>query len=136
MTKVERDLVPHEAISEDVERFAQQGLVVPEQGIEIPQDAEIDALIGLLSKPTEALTHEEYLDSIARRQEAVSKHLLRGGVETLRRFFERIRQRELRQPIRIDLSMIEVSGKLLSNLYLPGANLEKIIFTESDLNWF
>lgn len=101
--------------------------------LEIPQDSEIDQLIQLLSSPTQALTSEEYLDSIAKRQEAVSKHLLRGGVETLRRFFERIRQLETKQPIKIDLSMIEISGKILSGLYLPGANLEKLIFTGSDI---
>lgn len=87
----------------------------------------------MLSRPTQALTSEEYLESIAKRQEAVSKHLLRGGVDTLRRFFERIKQLEERRPLTIDLSMLEVSGRLLSGLYLPAANLEKLVFTESDL---
>lgn len=109
------------------------GLVLPHADIESLQDAEIDRLIEMLSRPTQALTADEYLDSIAKRQEAVSKHLLRGGVDTLRRFFERIRQLEDKQPIKIDLSMLEISGKLLSGLYLPGANLEKLIFTDSDL---
>src|SRR5258708_1142661 len=86
----------------------------PHADIEVPQDPEIETLIALLSRPTEALTRDEYLDSIAKRQEAVEQHLLRGGVETLRRFFERIRQMEDRQPVRMDLSMLEFSGRLLS----------------------
>ena len=105
----------------------------PNTDIVIPQEMELDELIGLLSRHTQALTADEYLESIAKRQEAVDKHLFRGGADTLRRFFERIRQLEEKQPIKIDLSMLEVSGKLLSGLYLPGANLEKLIFTESDL---
>jgi len=47
--------------------------------------------------------------------------------------FERIKQQETKQSIKIDLSMLEVSGRLLSGLYLPAANLEKLIYTESDL---
>lgn len=109
------------------------GLIVPHIGIERIDDAIIDSLIELLSKPTQALTPEEYLDSIAKRQKAVDQHLIRGGADTLRRFFERIRQLEKKQPIRIDLSMLELSGKLLSGLYLPGANLEKLIITETDI---
>lgn len=108
-------------------------LDLPRVDIEPLQDVEIERLIEVLSRPTQALTAEEYLDSMAKRQEAVSKHLLRGGVETLRRFFERIRQQEAKQPIKIDLSMLQISGRLLSGLYLPGANLEKLIFTESDI---
>lgn len=103
---------------------ANEGLVLPNTELEILPDAQLDSLIGLLSRPTQALTAEEYLDSIAKRQEAVSKHLLRVGVDTLRRFFERIKQLEAKQPVKIDLSMLEISGKLLSGLYLPGANLE------------
>lgn len=110
-----------------------EGLVPSELGLEIPADAEIDQLIDLLSRPTQGLSQEEYLESIAKRQEAVSQHLLRGGGETLRRFFEKVRQLEARRPVKLDLSMLEVSGKILSGLYLPGANLEKLIFTGSDL---
>lgn len=110
-----------------------EGLAIQHAEIEILQDIEINNLIELLSSPTQALTTEEYLGSIAKRQEAVSKHLLRGGVDTLRRFFERVRQLEGKQPIKIDLSMLQISGKLLSGLYLPGAYLEKLIFTDSDL---
>lgn len=109
------------------------GLVVPNAEIESLQDAEIDRLIEMLSRPTQALTADEYLQSMAKRQEAVDKHLLRGGAETLRRFFERVRHLEEKQPIKIDLSMLQISGKLLSGLYLPGANLGKLIFTDSDL---
>ena len=112
---------------------ANEGLAIPHTEIEIAQDAEIDNLIELLRRPTQALTAEEYVDSIAKRQEAVSKHLLRGGVDTLRRFFDRVRQLDEKQPIKIDLSMLEISGKLLSGLYLPAANLEKLIFTDSDI---
>lgn len=108
-------------------------LALPHTDIELLQDAEIDKLIELLSRPTQALTTEEYLESIARRQEAVNKHLFRGGSDTLRRFFERIRQLEGKQPIKLDLSMLEVSGRLLSGLYLPASNLEKLIFTDSDI---
>lgn len=104
-----------------------------EIGIDIPQDAEIDRLIQLFSKPTQALTHEEYRDSIRKRQDAVNKHLFRGGAETLRRFFERIRYLEERQSIKLDLSMLDVSDHILSGLYLPGANLEKLILTGSDI---
>jgi len=110
------------------------GLVLPHTDIEPLQDTEIDRLIELLGRPTQALTADEYLDSIAKRQEVVNNHLLRGGVDTLRRFFERIRHLEERKPIKIDLSMLEVSGRLLCGLYLPGANLEKLVFTESDLS--
>lgn len=109
-------------------------LDLPHAGIELLQDAEIDRLIVLLSRPTQALTAEEYVGNIEKRQEAVSKHLLRGGADTLRRFFERVRQLEEKQPIKIDLSMLEISGKLLSGLYLPAANLEKLVFTDSDLS--
>ena len=109
------------------------GLVLPHTDIEPLQDAEMDRLIEMLSRPTQALTTDEYSDSIAKRQYAVNQHLLRGGVETLRRFFERIRQLEEKQPVRIDLSMLEISGRLLSGLYLPGANLDKLIFTASDI---
>jgi uncharacterized protein YjbI with pentapeptide repeats len=93
----------------------------------------IDNLIDLLSRPTQGLTAGEYGESIAKRQEAVSKFLIRGGSETLRRFFDRIKELETTKPIKIDLSMLEISGKLLSGLYLPGANLEKLIFTDSDI---
>jgi len=109
------------------------GLVLPHTDIEPLQDAEIDRLIGMLSRPTQALTADEYLDSIAKRQEAVNKHLFRGGVDTLRKFFERIKQLEEKQSIKIDLSMLEISGRLLSGLYLPAGHLEKLIFTDSDL---
>jgi uncharacterized protein YjbI with pentapeptide repeats len=109
------------------------GLVLPNTGIEILQDEEIDKLIVMLSRPTQALTADENLQSMAKRQEAVDKHLLRGGVETLMRFFERIRQLEGKQPIKIDLSMLQISGRLLSGLYLPGANLQRLIFTDSDI---
>ena len=101
---------------------------LPQANIESLQDAEIDRLIVLLSRPTQALTAEEYSGNIEKRQEAVSKHLLRGGSDTLRRFFERIRQMEEKQPVKIDLSMLEISGKLLSGLYLPAANLEKLVY--------
>lgn len=112
-------------------------LVVPgisryEDIVRLP-DAETEGLIDLLSRPTQALTSNAYLESIAKRQEAVNKHLLRGGADTLRRLFELIKQREEKMPVKLDLSMLEISGKVLSGLYLPGANLEKIIFTESDL---
>lgn len=117
----------------DVNASSSISLDLPHAAIEPLQDAEINNLIELLSRSTQALTAEEYLDSIAKRQEAVNKHLLRGGVDTLRRFFERIKQLEGKQPIKIDLSMLEISGRLLSGLYLPGANLEKLIFTESDI---
>jgi len=109
------------------------GLVLPHTDIELLRDAEIDTLIAMLSKPTQALTTDEYSDSIKKRQEAVNKHLFRGGVDTLRRFFERIRQLEEKQTIKIDLSMLEISGRLLSGLYLPAGHLEKLIFTDSDL---
>lgn len=118
---------------EGVGASSSEGLVLPHTNIEPLQDKEIDILIELLSRHTQALTTEEYLESIVKRQEAVNKHLFRGGADTLRRFFERIRQLEGKQPIRIDLSMLEVSGRLLSGLYLPAANLEKLIFTDSDI---
>lgn len=109
-------------------------VVVPsEASVERVIDPEIDNLIKLLSRPTQALTTEKYVDSIAKRQEAVSKFLLRGSAETLRKFFERIKQLEAKQPIKLDLSMLEVSGRVLGGLYLPGANLDKLIFTESDI---
>ena len=117
----------------DLNRALNSLIQTGDSDLETLPDQEIDNLIQLLSTPTQALTHEEYIDSIARRQAAVSRHLLRGGVETLRRFFQRIKEIEERKPLHLDLSMLEVSGKLLSGLYLPGANLEKFIFTESDL---
>lgn len=98
------------------------------------EDPELEDLLDILSQPTQALTTDDYLASIARRQEVVSKHLLRGGAERLRRFFELVKQRELTHPVKIDLSMLEISGKLLSGLYIPGANLEKLVVTESDLS--
>jgi uncharacterized protein YjbI with pentapeptide repeats len=101
--------------------------------IERVNDPEIDNLIDLLSRPAQGLATEEYLDSIARRQEAVSKFLLRGSAETLRKLFERIKQWETKQPIKLDLSMLEISGRVLGGLYLPGANLDKLVFTESDI---
>lgn len=107
--------------------------VSEETGIEVIPDPEIDRLIKLLSQSTQALSTEEYVDSIAKRQETVSKYLLRGGPDTLRRFFERIRQMEIRQSVKLDLSMIDISGKILGGLYLPSANLQKLTFTESDL---
>jgi uncharacterized protein YjbI with pentapeptide repeats len=113
----------------------QDKLVVPEQsGLEVAPDTSIESLIQMLSRSTQALTTEEYVDSIRQRQEAVDKFLLRGGVETLRKFFDRIRQLEEKDTISLDLSMIEISGKILSGLYLPGANLDKLIFTESDIS--
>lgn len=120
----------------------QGGLVVPGKEalsmrgaeLEVPQDAVIEELIQLLSRPTQPLTTEAYGDSIRKRQEAVNAFLNRGGAETLRRLFERIKQVEAREPIKIDLSMLEVSGRILGDLYLPGANLEKLIFTDSDIS--
>ena len=117
------------------------GLVVPETGlvpseetsIYVPQDAEIDRLIEMLSQPTQGLTYEEYTDSIRKRQEAVDQRLFRCGVETLRRFFERIRYFEEKRSVKPDLSMLDFSGKILSGLYLPGANLEKLIITGADV---
>ncbi len=129
MTKQERNKNGEEGLEADGSRE----IVVPHTEIERIDDAVIDSLIELLSKPTQALTPEEYLDSIAKRQKAVDQHLIIGGADTLRRFFERIRQLEKKQPVRIDLSMLELIGKLLGGLYLPGANLEKLILTETDI---
>lgn len=121
----------------------EQGLVVSgegmllsrqDMGLEQLQDPAIEELIKLLSQPTRTLTHEASIDNMRKRQEAVDKFLLRGGAETLRLFFERVRKLEEREPIKLDLSMLEISGRLLSGLYLPGAKLEKLIFTESDIS--
>ncbi len=101
--------------------------------LDVPQDAEIDRLIEMLSKPSLALTREEHIDSIRKRQDAVNQHLFRGGAETLRRFFERVRYMDEKQSIKLDFSMLDMSEKILSGLYLPGANLEKLIITLSDL---
>lgn len=119
----------------------ESGLVITETSLipstdvslDVPQDTEIDRLIEMLSKPTLALTHEEYEDSIRKRQNAVNQHLFRGGAETLRRFFERVRYIETKQSIKLDFSMLDMSEKILSGLYLPGANLEKLIISGSDL---
>jgi hypothetical protein len=110
--------------------------VVPRNNAELlvrARDKEIDGLIALLSKPTQALTSDEYLESIAKRQEAVNRFLVRGGADTVRRLFDRIRDYEKKSPIRLDLSMLEMSGRLLGALHLPDANLEKWIFTDSDI---
>lgn len=90
-------VVPRESVA-----ASPNGLVVPEDsevltfpdsGLqETPSDAVIDDLIALLSRPTQALTTEEFIDSIRQRQEAVNKFLIRGGAETVRKLFERIKQ--------------------------------------------
>ncbi len=114
------------------------GVLEPAQGrssdLELPQDAVVENLIRLLSHSTQALTHEEYMDSTRKRQDAVDKFLIRGGVESLRRFFNRVKQLEEQESIKLDLSMLEISDKLLGGLYLPGANLEKLIFSMSDIS--
>jgi len=46
-----------------------EGLAISTE-IEILQDEEIDSLIELLRRPTQALTAEAYLESIAKRQES------------------------------------------------------------------
>jgi hypothetical protein len=102
--------------------------------IELPRDAQIDNLIALLSRPTEGLTDLEYRENTDKRQDAVNKFLVRGGSEGLRRLFGRVKQLEQRESLKLDLSMLEVSGRILSGLYLPGANLEKLIFTLSDIS--
>ena len=56
-----------------------QGVILSRSDLEIVRDPELEGLIDLLSEPTQALTANEYMASIAKRQEAVSKHLLRGG---------------------------------------------------------
>jgi len=121
---------------EDKNNASSEGSLVPsESRIESILVPEIDDLIKILSRPAGALTGEELDDSIRKRQEAVDRHLFRGGPEILTLLFERIKQIEAKQkqPIKIDLSMIEMSGKILSGLYLPAANLRRLIFTGSDL---
>ncbi len=109
------------------------GLDISNTDLETIQDPELDELIELLSQPTRALSRDERNASIARRQEVFNKHLLSGGADKLRRFFTVIKQRQQAQPVKLDLSMLEISGKLLTGLYLPGANLEGLVITESDL---
>lgn len=111
------------------------GLTIPVESSLNPLQRQIDELIALLSKPTQQLNRDEYLQSLAARQQAVDKFLFRGGSDKLRDFFDRIRQLEDRvgAAIALDLSMLDLNGKLLTDLYLPGANLEKIIITDSDL---
>lgn len=113
-----------------------EGSLVPsESGIESILVPEIDDLIKILSRPARALTGDELDDSIRKRQEAVDTHLFRGGPEILTLLFERIKQIEARQkqPIKIDLSMLNMSEKILSGLYLPAANLRRLLFVDSDL---
>jgi uncharacterized protein YjbI with pentapeptide repeats len=104
--------------------------------VESGRDSEINNLIALLSRSTQALSQEEYFDSMVKRQEAVDKFLVRGGSESVRRLFQRIKQIEESEgrTIKLDLSMLEISGKLLGDLYLPGANLEKLIFSLTDIS--
>lgn len=109
------------------------GFDISHTDLEAIQDPELDELIELLSQPTRALTRDERNANIARRQEVFNKHLLSGGADKLRRFFALIKQRQQTQPVKLDLSMLEISGRLLTGLYLPGANLEGLVITESDL---
>ena len=113
---------------------SERSLVPSESGIESVFDPEIENLIGLLSRPTHALTQGEYDDNMAKRQESVNKFLVRGSAETVRKLFERIRQLDEKQPIKIDLSMLEISGKILGGLYLPGANLSRLVIARSDIS--
>ena len=76
--------------------FSSGGLALPRTDIEPLQDPEIDKIIEMLRAPVQALTTDEHSDSMKKRQEAVDKHLLRGGVDTLRKFFERIKQLDAR----------------------------------------
>lgn len=98
----------------------------------VPRD--IDNLIALLRRPTQGLTTEEYFQNMAQRQEAVDKFLLRGGSEALSRLFAKVKQLEEREPVKLDLSMLELSNKLLGGLYAPGVNAEKLVFTMSDIS--
>lgn len=116
------------------EKEVRSELDISSTDLETIQDPDLDELMEILSQPTQALSTDDYIASIARRQEVVSKHLLRGGADRLRRFFELVKQRDQSgHPVKLDLSMLEISGKLLSGLYLPGANLEKLIISDSDL---
>jgi uncharacterized protein YjbI with pentapeptide repeats len=121
--------------SDDNQKEQEKSLIfAPESGIELVSDPEMDNLITLLSQPTQDLNKEEYDNSIAKRQEAVSKFLLRGSAKILERLVDKIKQLEAKRPVKLDLSTLEVSGKILSGLYLPGANLDKLIFTGSDIS--
>ncbi|MFI5265218.1 MAG: pentapeptide repeat-containing protein [Candidatus Levyibacteriota bacterium] len=98
----------------------------------LPRD--IDNLLALLRKPTHVLTSDESFASMVQRQETVNKFLLRGGAEALSNLFTRIKQIEEKETIKLDLSMLELSDKLLGGLYLPGVNAEKLVFSLSDIS--
>ncbi len=110
------------------------GLIRPEVPRVAVTDKELAEVIALLSKSTQGLTRDEYLESTALRQDAVDRFLFRGGAQTIRRFFDILKQMRETSEVSLDLSMLDFNGKLLSDLYLPGANLEKIIITDSDFS--
>lgn len=86
-------------------------------------DSTIEELIAILEmKNTRFLTGEEAHDDLRKRQDAINKFLLPRGGSLIERFFNRVKDKN----VRLDLSMISLAGYLLEGLRLRYANLEKI----------
>lgn len=122
-------------MNNEIYKNKEEGLVHLEQGMEQVKDPEIEELIDLFREPLRAVQVEEYLEGIQKRQDAMSKYLLAGGPRMLERFFAEVKLKERKENkrIKLDLSRLDLSGKILSGVYLPGANLERVTITESEL---